>query len=336
MALLEVKNLSTYFYTKGGVRKAVDGVSFSMDIGETLGLVGESGSGKTVTALSILRLIDEPGRITGGEVIFEGKPLFKLPSEEMRAIRGKEIAVVFQEPLTALNPVMTVGEQIVEQILAHADIPKSEAKARSLGLLKEVHLPEPERVFYDYPHRLSGGMRQRAMIAIALACNPKLLIADEPTTALDVTIQAQIIDLMKGLQKELNTAIILITHDLGVVADMAQRILVMYAGKIIESGSIEDIFYRPQHPYTWGLLKSVPRLDSKQKEDLMPIEGTPPDLFAPPVGCGFAARCEYCMNICKEKQPEFLQVGEGHHSACWLAHPNAPKVDRLVGMGGVK
>ena len=260
MALLEVKNLSTYFYTKGGVRKAVDGVSFSMDIGETLGLVGESGSGKTVTALSILRLIDEPGRITGGEVIFEGKPLFKLPSEEMRAIRGKEIAVVFQEPLTALNPVMTVGEQIVEQILAHADIPKSEAKARSLGLLKEVHLPEPERVFYDYPHRLSGGMRQRAMIAMALSLRPKLLIADEPTTALDATIQAEILDLFREIKEKYGMSILFITHDFGIVAQLADRACVMQKGRVVEEGSVDDIFYSPKAAYTRELLEAIPKI----------------------------------------------------------------------------
>ena len=260
MALLEVKNLSTYFYTKGGVRKAVDGVSFSMDIGETLGLVGESGSGKTVTALSILRLIDEPGRITGGEVIFEGKPLFKLPSEEMRAIRGKEIAVVFQEPLTALNPVMTVGEQIIEQMLAHAKMAKSEAKKRALGLLKEAHLSEPERVFYDYPHRLSGGMRQRAMIAMALSLNPKLLIADEPTTALDVTIQAEILDLFREIKEKHNMSVLFITHDFGIVAQLADRVCVMKGGKIVEEADVDDIFYSPKDAYTKELLEAVPKI----------------------------------------------------------------------------
>ena len=335
--LLELKDVEVSFDTYAGEVKAVRGVSFHLDKGEAIAIVGESGCGKSVTAQSIMRLIPSPpGRVKNGSIIFNEKEILKLSEKEMQAVRGSEIGMIFQDPMTSLNPTMTIGNQITEGLVKHRHLNKAQANEEALKMLKIVNIPKAERRIKQYPHEFSGGMRQRAMIAIALACNPKLLIADEPTTALDVTIQAQIIDLMKGLQKELNTAIILITHDLGVVADMAQRILVMYAGKIIESGSIEDIFYRPQHPYTWGLLKSVPRLDSKQKEDLMPIEGTPPDLFAPPVGCGFAARCEYCMNICKEKQPEFLQVGEGHHSACWLAHPNAPKVDRLVGMGGVK
>ncbi len=335
--LLDVKELEVSFDTYAGEVKAVRGVSFYLDKGEAIAIVGESGCGKSVTAQSIMRLIPSPpGRVKNGTIMFNEKEILKLSEREMQAVRGSEMGMIFQDPMTSLNPTMTIGKQITEGLIKHRHLSKQQANEEALRMLKLVNIPNAEKRLKQYPHEFSGGMRQRAMIAIALACNPKLLIADEPTTALDVTIQAQIIELMQELQKELNTAIILITHDLGVVADMAQRILVMYAGKIVESGSLEDIFYRPQHPYTWGLLKSVPRLDAKQKEELMPIDGTPPDLFAPPAGCGFAARCEYCMNICKEKQPEFLQVGEGHHAACWLSHPNAPKVDRPVGIGGVK
>ncbi|MGE5631789.1 MAG: ABC transporter ATP-binding protein [Caulobacteraceae bacterium] len=335
--LLEVNNLEVSFDTYAGEVKAVRGVTFYLDKGEALAIVGESGCGKSVTAQSIMRLIPSPpSRVKNGNIMFNGKEVLKLSEREMQAIRGSEIGMIFQDPMTSLNPTMTVGKQIMEGLIKHRHLKSEQAHEEALKMLKLVNIPNAERRLKQYPHEFSGGMRQRAMIAIALACNPKLLIADEPTTALDVTIQAQIIDLMKDLQKELNTAIILITHDLGVVADMAQRIIVMYAGKIVESGTLEDIFYRPKHPYTWGLLKSVPRLDAKQKENLMPIEGTPPDLFAPPAGCGFAARCEYCMNICKEKQPEFTEVAEGHHSACWLTHPNAPKVNPPVGIGGEK
>ena len=333
--LLEVKDLEVSFDTYAGEVKAVRGISFHLDTGEAIAIVGESGCGKSVTAQSIMRLIPAPpSRVKNGSIMFNGREILKLSEKEMLAIRGCEIGMIFQDPMTSLNPTMTIGKQIVEGLMKHRSLSKVAANQEALKMLKLVNIPNAERRMKQYPHEFSGGMRQRAMIAIALACNPKLLIADEPTTALDVTIQAQIIDLMKDLQKELNTAIILITHDLGVVADMAQRIVVMYAGKIVESGSLDDIFYSPKHPYTWGLLKSVPRLDAKQKEELLPIEGTPPDLFAPPVGCGFAARCEYCMTICKEKQPEFSDVKEGHSAACWLLHPNAPKVERPAGIGG--
>lgn len=335
--LLELKDLEVSFDTYAGEVKAVRGVSFHLDRGEALAIVGESGCGKSVTAQSIMRLIPSPpSRVKNGSIIFNGKEILKLSEREMQAIRGSEIGMIFQDPMTSLNPTMTVGKQIMEGLIKHRQLSRRQAYEEALKMLKLVNIPNAERRMKQYPHEFSGGMRQRAMIAIALACNPKLLIADEPTTALDVTIQAQIIDLMKDLQKELNTAIILITHDLGVVADMAQRIVVMYAGKIVESGNLEDIFYRSKHPYTWGLLKSIPRLDARQKEELVPIEGTPPDLFAPPAGCGFAARCEYCMNICKEKQPDFTEVGEGHHVACWLTHPNAPKVNPPAGIGGEK
>jgi len=333
--LLEVKDLEVSFDTYAGEVKAVRGISFHLDGGEAIAIVGESGCGKSVTAQSLMRLIPAPpSRVKNGSIMFNDREVLKLSEREMQAIRGSEMGMIFQDPMTSLNPTMTIGKQIVEGLMKHRSLYKEAANQEALKMLKLVNIPNAERRMKQYPHEFSGGMRQRAMIAIALACNPKLLIADEPTTPLDVTIQAQIIDLMKDLQKELNTAIILITHDLGVVADMAQRIIVMYAGKIVESGSLDDIFYRPRHPYTWGLLKSVPRLDAKQKEDLLPIDGTPPDLFAPPVGCGFAARCEYCMGICKDKQPDFYDVKEGHKAACWLLHPDAPKVERPVGIGG--
>lgn len=335
--LLEVKDLEVSFDTYAGEVKAVRGVSFYLDKGEALAIVGESGCGKSVTAQSIMRLIPSPpSRVKNGSIIFDNKEILKLSEKEMQTIRGSEIGMIFQDPMTSLNPTMPVGKQIMEGLIKHRHIKKDEAYTEALKMLKLVNIPNAERRMKQYPHEFSGGMRQRAMIAIALACNPKLLIADEPTTALDVTIQAQIIDLMKDLQRELNTAIILITHDLGVVADMAQRIIVMYAGQVIESGTLDDIFYRARHPYTWGLLKSVPRLDAKQKEELIPIEGTPPDLFAPPEGCGFAARCDYCMSICKERQPEFIEIAEGHHTACWLTHPNAPKINPPVGIRGDK
>jgi len=333
--LLEVKDLEVSFDTYAGEVKAVRGISFHLDKGEAIAIVGESGCGKSVTAQSIMRLIPSPpSRVKNGSVIFNEKNLLTLSEREMQAIRGSDIGMIFQDPMTSLNPTMTVGKQIMEGLLRHRKMSKAQAEEEVLKMLNLVNIPNAEKRMKQYPHEFSGGMRQRAMIAIALACNPKLLIADEPTTALDVTIQAQIIDLMKALQKELNTAIILITHDLGVVADMAQRVIVMYAGKIVESGSLDDIFYNPKHPYTWGLLKSVPRLDAEQKEELLPIEGTPPDLFAPPAGCGFAARCEYCMGICREQQPEYVQVGDNHFAACWLSDPRAPKVNTPVGRGG--
>lgn len=260
MAVLEVKNLSTHFFTKDGVRKAVDDISFSVEAGETFGLVGESGSGKTVTALSILNLVDEPGKVVGGDVIFDGKSLLSLTKKEIRNVRGREISIVFQEPLTALNPVLTIGEQITEQLLAHTKMSKSEAKMRALSLMKEVHLPSPERVFHDYPHRLSGGMRQRAMIAMALCLRPKLLIADEPTTALDVTIQAEILELFREIKEKHSMSILFITHDFGIIAQLADRVAVMQKGSIVEQGSVEEIFYSPKANYTKELLKAVPKI----------------------------------------------------------------------------
>jgi oligopeptide transport system ATP-binding protein len=333
--LLNVKNLQVSFDTYGGEVKAVRGVNFKLDKGETLAVVGESGCGKSVTAQSIMQLIPmPPGRIKSGEVWLDGRDLLKYSDKEMEKVRGKEISMIFQDPMTSLNPTMKVGKQIMEALIKHQNMSKSEAKDKAVEMLKLVGLPNPERRAEQYAHEYSGGMRQRAMIAIALSCNPKLLIADEPTTALDVTIQAQIMDLMADLQKKLDTAIILITHDLGVVADVAKKIAVMYAGVIIEYGTYKDIFYNPKHPYTWGLLLSVPRLDVKKDLRLVPIEGTPPDLIAPPKGCPFAARCENAMKICKDKMPEEIKVNgseEGEHFArCWLYHDLAPKVDNPI------
>lgn len=333
--LLEVNDLNVSFDTYAGEVKAVRGVSFHVNKGETLAIVGESGCGKSVTAQTIMQLIPmPPGRIKKGSIIFEGNDLAKYSDKKMESIRGKEISMVFQDPMTSLNPTMRVGKQIIEGLMKHQKMGKAEAKERAIEMLRLVGLPNPEKRSEQYPHEFSGGMRQRAMIAIALACNPKLLIADEPTTALDVTIQAQIIELMKELQTKLDTAIIIITHDLGVVAKIADRIAVMYAGVIIESGTNEEVFHNPKHPYTWGLLKSVPRLDKEEKERLIPIYGTPPDLFAPPPGCPFAPRCDYAMKICKDHQPERYDISDTHYTHCWLQHSLAPKVENPAVKGG--
>ncbi|KOA20223.1 oligopeptide transport ATP-binding protein OppD [Clostridium homopropionicum DSM 5847] len=330
--ILDVKNLEVSFDTYAGEIQSVRGVSFDLYEGETIAIVGESGCGKSVTSKAIMRLNPEPpARIKGGEIIFDGEDLAKKSEREMTKIRGKKISMIFQDPMTSLNPTMTVGKQIVEGLRKHQNISYEEAKKRAIEMLKLVQIPNPEKRFEEYPHQFSGGMRQRAMIAVALVCNPKLLIADEPTTALDVTIQAQILDVMKDLQKKINTSIIMITHDLGVVADIAQRIMVMYGGKIVEKGTVNDIFYNSRHPYTWGLLKSVPRLDiDKEDERLASIEGTPPDLFAPPKGCPFADRCEHAMKICREDMPPIFDIKEGHQSACWLNHPDAPVVEAPI------
>lgn len=325
--LLEVKDLEVSFHTYAGEVQAVRGVSFHQYRGETLALVGESGCGKTVTVHSIMRLIPmPPGRIKKGQIIFDGRDLTRLSNREMERVRGREIGIIFQDPMTALNPTMTVGRQISEGLIKHQGMSPRQAWQRALELMHMVGIPAPEERIGNYPHQFSGGMRQRVMIAIALACNPKLLIADEPTTGLDVTIQAQILDLLKDLQKKLGTSIILITHDLGVVAGMAHRTAVMYAGKIVESGTNDDIFYRPRHPYTWGLMRAVPRLDRDIKEDLYSIPGSPPDLFRPPVGCAFAPRCPYSMKVCFRYYPEEVEVAPGHFVACWLEHPAAPRV----------
>jgi oligopeptide transport system ATP-binding protein len=329
--LLEVKDLHVSFDTYAGEVKAVRGATFHVNKGETLAIVGESGCGKSVTAQTIMKLIPmPPGRIKKGSIIFNGKDISKYTNRQMEAVRGKEISMIFQDPMTSLNPTMRVGKQIMEGLIKHQKMSKKEAKERAIEMLKLVGLPNPAKRAEQYPHEYSGGMRQRAMIAIALACNPKLLIADEPTTALDVTIQAQIMELMQELQDKLDTSIILITHDLGVVADVAHRIAVMYAGVIIESGTLDDIFYRPQHPYTWGLLQSVPRLDTKEDKRLVPIEGTPPDLLAPPKGCPFADRCDHAMVICREHYPEKTQISDSHHVHCWLQHSMAPKVQNPI------
>lgn len=332
--LLEVKNLEYSFDTYAGEVKAVRDVSFEVYKGEALAIVGESGCGKSVTMHAVMKLNPEPpGRLKGGQIIFNGRDITKYTNKEMQSIRGSEIGMIFQDPMTSLNPTMTVGKQIAEVVLKHQDVSRAEAMRIAKEMLDVVGIPNADKRIHQYPHEFSGGMRQRAMIAIALACKPKLLIADEPTTALDVTIQAQILDLMKDLQKEFNTSIIMITHDLGVVADIADRIAVIYAGKIIERGTAEEIFDNPQHPYTWGLLKSVPRLDAQNKEKLVPIIGTPPDLFAPPVGCPFAARCDYAMKVCLEAPPEVTEETSTHKVSCWLKHPYAPKVDNPMGMG---
>jgi oligopeptide transport system ATP-binding protein len=326
--LLEVRDLHVSFKTYNGEVQAVRGVSFHVNKGETVAIVGESGCGKSVTSQTIMRLIPTPpAMIKAGEIIFEGKDLTKLPEKQLEKIRGAEIAMIFQDPMTSLNPTMTIGKQIMEGLMKHQKMSKSQAREKAIEMLRLVGIPSPESRIDQYPHQFSGGMRQRAMIAIALACAPKVLIADEPTTALDVTIQAQIIDLMKDLQEKINTSIILITHDLGVVADIADRVVVMYAGKVVESGSLDEIFYNPRHPYTWGLMTSMPRLNQSRDQELLPIPGAPPDLISPPKGCPFAARCKYAMKICTEQMPETTQVSPTHQVACWLEHPMAPKVE---------
>ena len=322
--LLDIRGLRTQFFTDDGLARAVDGVSYSLEKGETVGVVGESGCGKSVTALSVLRLIpDPPGKIVDGEIIFEGTDLLQLSSADMRRIRGNDISMIFQEPMTSLNPVFTIGNQITEAVRLHQGLNKRDALAKAVEALRLVGIPVPERRVHEYPHQLSGGMRQRAMIAMALSCNPKVLIADEPTTALDVTIEAQILDLMRTLQEELGTAIIMITHDLGVIADIARKVVVMYAGKVAEQAPVERIFASPNHPYTQGLLQSLPRVDkdaSGAKQRLQEIPGIVPSLLNLPTGCKFASRCPSVMPQCKEQEPPLEQVAPNHYSACWLNH----------------
>ncbi|NLJ80087.1 MAG: ABC transporter ATP-binding protein [Firmicutes bacterium] len=315
--LLSIRNLKTYFYTDDGVIPAVDGVSFDLERGGTIGIVGESGCGKSVTSLSVMGLIPQPpGKIAGGEIIFEGKDLLKLTEEEMRHIRGNDISMIFQEPMTSLNPVFTIGNQISEAIMLHQGLDRAESREKSIEMLRLVGIPSPEKRIDEYPHQLSGGMRQRVMIAMALSCNPKLLIADEPTTALDVTIQAQILDLMRNLRSELDTAIMLITHDLGVIAELVDKVAVMYTGKIVESADIFTIFKDPLHPYTVGLLGSIPRLDGTV-ERLSTIPGTVPAFGNIPEACSFHPRCPFAKEICRSKEPPAFEVKEGHQVACW-------------------
>ncbi|MFG6149456.1 ABC transporter ATP-binding protein [Halobacillus sp. B23F22_1] len=325
--LLDVKNMHVSFDTYGGEVQAVRGVNFSVNKGETLAIVGESGSGKSVTTKALMKLIPmPPGRIKEGEILFGGRDLAKLSEKEMQKIRGKDISMIFQDPMTSLNPTMKVGNQIAEGLIKHQKMSKSKAKARVKELLELVGIPDAENRMKQYPHQFSGGMRQRVVVAIALACNPKLLIADEPTTALDVTIQAQILELMKDIQKKTDAGIIFITHDLGVVANVADRVAVMYAGRIVEIGTVDDIFYNPKHPYTWGLLGSMPSLDAEDAE-LYAIPGSPPDLLNPPKGDAFAPRNQFAMQIDREQEPPLFKVSDSHYAATWLLHEHAPDID---------
>ncbi|MNH98349.1 Oligopeptide transport ATP-binding protein OppD [compost metagenome] len=325
--LIEFRNLETHFHTSSGIVRAVDNVSFTIREGETVGVVGESGCGKSVTAMSLMRLVEGPhGVIAGGEIRYEGKDLLKLSHREMGSIRGKEISIIFQEPMSSLNPVLSIGEQITEPLILHLLLDRKTAKKRAIELIKLVGIPRAEDIFYSYPHELSGGMRQRIMIAIALSCNPKLLIADEPTTALDVTIQAQILDLMRGIKEKFKTSIMLITHDLGVVAEMADYVVVMYAGKVIEEAPVIELFRNPRHPYTKGLLKAKPVIN-KAQERLYSIPGQVPNPIELGNNCHFHDRCEFCMDICRVKQPPFRSHEESNHkTACWLYEEERERV----------
>jgi oligopeptide transport system ATP-binding protein len=324
MPLLDVRDLRTTFKTEDGTVTAVAGLSFSLDAGSTLGIVGESGSGKSVTSLSIMRLIAPPGRIESGRILFDGEDLLQKSEAEMRAIRGHRIAMIFQDPMTSLNPVLTVGEQIAEAVRLHLGLSRREARDHTIEMLRKVRIPSPEKRVDDYPHQFSGGMRQRVMIAMALSCGPRLLIADEPTTALDVTIQAQILDLMQEMQRETGTAIILITHDLGIVAETCENVLVMYAGAMVEYGRAEEIFASPRMPYTQGLLASLPRLDARERTRLKPIPGQPPNLLRLPPGCAFAPRCAMRMPVCAQPAPIY-DFGGGHVARCWLYDDSVPR-----------
>ena len=327
--ILQVKNLHVSFKTYAGISKAVRGVDFHLNKGEILAIVGESGCGKTVTSKAILGILPKDNTTIGenekSQIIFEGEDILKKTEKDMAKIRGSKISMIFQDPMTSLNPTMKIGDQIAESILLHNDITKQDAYKRAIKMLELVKIPNAHQRMKQYPFEFSGGMRQRAMIAIALACNPKILIADEPTTALDVTIQAQIMDLIQELQKELNMSVILVTHDLGVVASVADRIQVMYAGKVVERGTVKEIFYHATHPYTRALLKSVPKITNENKETLYSLKGTPPDLINPPQGCSFSPRCEYGMRICRQKYPKTEQLSETQESSCWLHHPKADR-----------
>lgn len=317
--LLQVNNLKTCFYTSDGIVKAVDDVSWDVDEGEVIGIVGESGCGKSVSALAILRLVPEPpGKIVGGEILFKGQNLLMLSIKEMQKIRGNEISMIFQEPMTSLNPVFTIGDQIAETIQLHQKVKKREALEKAIEMLNLVGMPSPDKRVNEYPHELSGGMKQRAMIAMALSCNPQVLIADEPTTALDVTIQAQILDLMLKMKQEFRAAIVLITHDLGIIAETAQKVVVMYAGKVMEQADVIEIFDNPGHPYTQGLLNSLPKLNSVHKQKLSTIPGIVPGLYDLPVGCKFSPRCNHVMDICPQSEPDLIELSKRHISRCWL------------------
>ena len=316
--LVEVKNLEVSFFTYAGEVKAVRGISYNLKPGEVMGIVGESGSGKSVSSYGLMGIIPEPGKVIGGRILFEGRDVTAMSEKELLKIRGKDISMIFQDPMTSLNPLFTIGNQIEESLRKHTSLDKDQRQKRMVELLTLVGINQPEKRLKQYPHEFSGGMRQRVMIAMALACDPKLLIADEPTTALDVTIQAQSLELLKELKDKIHMGIVFITHDLGVVSDICDSISVMYAGTIVESGSSDQIFYEPRHPYTWGLLASVPKIDTDEHQRLIPIEGNPVDLINPPKGCPFAPRCKHCMKICIDQAPPQCQVGEGHMAACWL------------------
>ena len=326
MALLELKDLHTFFRTKKGIVKAVNGVSYSVETGRTLGVVGESGSGKSVSAMSILQLLDGNGYIDSGEILFEGRDLTKLTEKEMYSVRGNDISVIFQEPMTSLNPVFTVSRQVSEPFIIHQGMTKKQAAAKVIEMLADVKIPNPHIVAKQYPHQLSGGMRQRVVIAIALSANPDVLICDEPTTALDVTIQAKILELIQDIQKKMQLSVIYITHDLGVVAKVADYVNVMYAGKIVETGLIDEIFYDPKHPYTWGLLSAMPDLDTDD-DRLYSIPGSPPNLLHEPVGDAFAPRNHFALKIDEKLEPPLFRVTDTHYAATWLLHPDAPKVE---------
>lgn len=321
--ILEIKNLKVSFFTPAGEVRAVNDISYTLGKGEIIGVVGESGSGKSVTASTVMGLVEKPGKIVGGSVIFDGKDVTKMSAKEIRSIRGKEIGMIFQDPMTSLNPVFTIGYQLKEAIKLYYGFTGKQATDKAVELLRLVSINDPERRLKQYPHEFSGGMRQRVMIAMALAGNPKMLIADEPTTALDVTIQAQILEIIKDLRKKIHMSVMMITHDLGIVADLADKVVVMYGGKIVETAPCEEIFRNPKHPYTIGLLNSIPKLDSNKP--LIPIEGTPIDLLNPPKGCPFAQRCDKCLKVCLNHLPPYTDISEGHLSACWLHDPRAQK-----------
>jgi oligopeptide/dipeptide ABC transporter ATP-binding protein len=327
--LLEIEDLYTQFFTSRGVVRAVDGVSLHVDRGEVVGIVGESGSGKTMMSLSVLRLVPEPGRITGGHIRFRGREVTEMGQEEIREFRGNDVAMIFQDPMTSFNPVTVVAGQIQEAMTSHQKFSESEAKGRIVPLLKRVRIPAPEKRLKDFPHQFSGGMRQRGMIAMGLSNEPDLIIADEPTTALDVTVQAQIIQLLKQLNSDLGTAILLITHNMALVASLCQRVVVMYAGRIVEEGPVDQIFENPQHPYTWSLLQSVPRVDEVRKNRLVSIKGLPPDLVKPPPGCKFHPRCPFVEDRCKVEEPPLAEVAQGQLARCWVLMRNVGE-DRIA------